>query len=376
MKVKICPLCDSEMKKSHYCDTCKSFIWRPEILDVHYNAQQRGMGEEDCAYGAEHDQRDHKEKNYGSLSDVLRKTGRTQKTSTSHEEVYGESIQKAARKQRKSRASGSDGERGKRKAGGCLGKIILVIIILNAVLGSIGSNVFNYFTGSDFRYQIQNILDELGIAEDVPVWDHASGDSEEVMAPEIIDEGLQDDGDEPVYSENYELSYFPLTTDAWEEKLSAWANTEYGQPIQKVVDNMEQEYTYLDADDNEVTVPAIVNHYSLGTDQDYIIVYSGRDEDTVFAIDASFREDESTGSYEDHARSYFVMAAMTLDPDNGYDSTDWENELDNLYDQAIDDFDEQQGEGSGSAAIDSMVMSAFRYADGEIWLTFDAIDFQ
>lgn len=376
MKVKICPLCDSEMKKSHYCDTCKSFIWRPEILDVHYNAQQRGMGEEDCAYGAEHDQRDHKEKNYGSLSDVLRKTGRTQKTSTSHEEVYGESIQKAARKQRKSRASGSDGERGKCKAGGCLGKIILVIIILNAVLGSIGSNVFNYFTGSDFRYQIQNILDELGIAEDVPVWDHASGDSEEVMAPEIIDEGLQDDGDEPVYSENYELSYFPLTTDAWEEKLSAWANTEYGQPIQKVVDNMEQEYTYLDADDNEVTVPAIVNHYSLGTDQDYIIVYSGRDEDTVFAIDASFREDESTGSYEDHARSYFVMAAMTLDPDNGYDSTDWENELDNLYDQAIDDFDEQQGEGSGSAAIDSMVMSAFRYADGEIWLTFDAIDFQ
>ncbi|MFR6156087.1 MAG: hypothetical protein ACLUI7_02215 [Coprococcus sp.] len=30
MKVKICPLCDSETKKAHYCDTCHSFIWRPE----------------------------------------------------------------------------------------------------------------------------------------------------------------------------------------------------------------------------------------------------------------------------------------------------------------------------------------------------------
>lgn len=373
MKVKICPLCDSEMKKSHYCDTCKSFIWRPEILDVHYNAQQRGLGEEDCAYGAEHDKKDHKERNY---SDVLRRTGRTQKASTSHEEVYGESIQKAKEKQRKAGTFGSDGENGKRKAGGCLGKLILVIIILNAVVGTLGSNVFNYFTGDDFRYQIRNILDELGISEDISIWDDMSGSSDEITATENIDEGLMADGDEPIYSENYELSYFPLTTDEWEEQLSAWANTEYGQPIQKDIEGMEHEYTYLDADDNEVTVPATINYYSLGDDQDYIIVYSGREDDRVFAVDASFRQEDNTGSYEDHARSYFVMAASALDPDSGYDSADWENELDDLYDQAADNFDEQQGEGSGSAAIDSMVMSAFKYADGEIWLTFDAIDFQ
>ena len=61
------PLCDSEMKKAHYCDTCHSFIWRPEILDVHYNAQQRGMGEEDCAYGVSHDQKDHRNDIYGSF---------------------------------------------------------------------------------------------------------------------------------------------------------------------------------------------------------------------------------------------------------------------------------------------------------------------
>lgn len=72
MKVKICPLCDSEMKKAHYCDTCHSFIWRPEILDVHYNAQQRGMGEEDCAYGVSHDQKDHRNDIYGRFSDALK----------------------------------------------------------------------------------------------------------------------------------------------------------------------------------------------------------------------------------------------------------------------------------------------------------------
>ena len=97
MKVKICPLCDSEVKKAHYCDTCHSFIWRPEILDVHYNAQQRGMGEEDCAYGVSHDQKDHRNDIYGRFSDALKKEDKKQKNrkkATSHEEVYGSSIQK------------------------------------------------------------------------------------------------------------------------------------------------------------------------------------------------------------------------------------------------------------------------------------------
>lgn len=372
MKVRICPLCDSEMKKAHYCDVCHSFIWRPDILDVHYNAQQRGLGEEDCAYGAEHDKKDHKEKNYGNFSEVLRKTGRNQKTSTSHEEVYGESIQKAARKQRKSGISGADGEKSRRKAGGCLGKIILAIIILNAVIGSIGSNIFNYFTGDDFRYQIENIMDELGMDAEIPILKNA----DESASFERVDEEVLTDEAEPVDSDDYELSYFSLTTDAWEEKLSAWTNTEYGQPIQKDIEDMEHEYTYLDANGNEITVPAAINYYSLGTDQDYIIVYSGRENDIIFAVDASFRREGNTGSYEERARSYFVMAAMTLNPNIGYDSTDWENELDDLYDQAADNFDEQQGEGFGSTAIDNMVMSASKYADGEIWLTFDAIDFQ
>lgn len=82
MKVRICPLCDSEMKKAHYCDACKSFIWRPEILDVHYNAEKRGLGEKDCAYGAEHDRSDHSEESYRKFSDTLKnKTARKRRRS-------------------------------------------------------------------------------------------------------------------------------------------------------------------------------------------------------------------------------------------------------------------------------------------------------
>lgn len=55
MIVRICPMCDCEMKKSHYCDTCHTWIWKPQILDVHFNSSTRGKGEVDCSYGDEHD---------------------------------------------------------------------------------------------------------------------------------------------------------------------------------------------------------------------------------------------------------------------------------------------------------------------------------
>ncbi len=59
MIVRLCPFCDSEMKKAHYCDACGSFVWKPQKMDIHYNAETRGLGETDCAYGEVHDARDH-----------------------------------------------------------------------------------------------------------------------------------------------------------------------------------------------------------------------------------------------------------------------------------------------------------------------------
>ena len=59
MIVKLCPLCDSEMKKAHYCDVCHSFVWKPQVMDIHYNTETRGKGEIDCSYGDAHDHYDH-----------------------------------------------------------------------------------------------------------------------------------------------------------------------------------------------------------------------------------------------------------------------------------------------------------------------------
>lgn len=68
MKIRMCPLCDSEMKRTHHCDVCNSFIWNPIYMDVHYNTEIRGMGEADCAYGSEHDGRHHR--NYDESQSV------------------------------------------------------------------------------------------------------------------------------------------------------------------------------------------------------------------------------------------------------------------------------------------------------------------
>ena len=65
MLIRMCPLCDHEMKKRHYCETCGSFIWKPELLDVHLNEESRGYGEENCAYPVSSDhihQGDHKKR--------------------------------------------------------------------------------------------------------------------------------------------------------------------------------------------------------------------------------------------------------------------------------------------------------------------------
>ena len=69
---------------------------------------------------------------------------------------------KAGRSYRTDR-SGTDMEAKRRKAGGCLGKVVLAIIILNALLGVAGSHLIHYFTNGDFQYVIEDLMDELGV---------------------------------------------------------------------------------------------------------------------------------------------------------------------------------------------------------------------
>lgn len=361
MKVKLCPLCDSEMKKAHYCDVCKSFIWRPEILDIHYNAQERGMGEEDCAYGAEHDVKDHGADWHKKFSDVLKKNGEKthdQRASSSHEEVYGTDAHNHQQKHDKWKVSGMDAEKNKRKAGGCLGKIVLAVIILNAIVSSVGSDIIHFFTESAGEKKIENVLDEFGIEDMMSILDDQSETDEELLA-----------GTENIYSDADGISYFPVTKEELEEMLSAWTSTEYGSPIRKTSEDIEQECVYEEADGNEYTVPTRLSQYSMGKDQEFLMVYTGNEVDNILAIDASFRNLE-------HAYSFFSAISMTLDPDSDYDDSDWSDVLDDLLDQSADDFDEQQGSGHGSENIDNMTISLSKYADGELWLMFDAANDQ
>lgn len=52
MKVRLCPYCDSEMKKAHWCDVCHSFVWNAEKMDIHLNTQTPGAKEAQGFYEA------------------------------------------------------------------------------------------------------------------------------------------------------------------------------------------------------------------------------------------------------------------------------------------------------------------------------------
>ena len=363
MKVKICPLCDSEMKKAHYCDTCKSFVWRPEILDVHYNAQQRGLGEEDCAYGETHDTKDHGGDIYGRFSDAMKKTDKTRKTdkkarnqskSSSHEEVYGKSEQKPARSSYRTGTSGRNPERSKRKAGGCLGKIILAIIILNAAAGSIGSNLWHYFTGGHFQYMIQDVIDNLGFGDDISIVPDTSED-DDYGYRELSDEEL---AEYPDGCNGY--AHFEMADEEMGALIEAWTRTEYGRDISGEDSPTEDNYIYIY--DGEITsYLQKTTYYNVdGEYNDYVIVYSDSVTGRIHSVTASMDDEE-------RIQSFFNMAVQALDP-----KADWsEKELK----QQWENFIEQIDNGNGGVDIDNMIINGSKYSGGELWLTIDSRDY-
>ena len=144
-----------------------------------------------------------------------------------------------------------------------------------------------------------------------------------------------------------------MTKDELEEVLSAWVNNEYGQALQKTEDNVEQEGTYVDEDGNEYSIPEIGTYYTMGENQDYLALYS-----------------------DQRAKSFGVMAALILDPERGYDPSDWEAELDELIDRVKEENVGQSEYGYVSREFDDMVVVAAKFTTGEICLTFETMDFQ
>ena len=156
MIVRICPMCDCEMKKSHYCDTCHTWIWKPQMLDVHFNSSTRGLGEPDCAYGEEHDAFHHAvqdrdrffQERFGQQHDVqsddvtsrkVRAAGRRQ----AQREQAARQREKVVQ-QRQLQAERYKEKRGKSSGNPKLGIIIFIIVIIYIIIGSMMS-VVNMF---------------------------------------------------------------------------------------------------------------------------------------------------------------------------------------------------------------------------------------
>ena len=215
---------------------------------------------------------------------------------------------------------------------------------MNAVIGSVGSSLFNFFTGDEFRCHIENVLNELGIEDDISIWESESEDADD-------------------------NSHFEMTKDELEEVLSAWVNNEYGQALQKTEDNVEQEGTYVDEDGNEYSIPEIGTYYTMGENQDYLALYSDHDTSQVKVVTAMFEDEE-------RAKSFGVMAALILDPESGYDPSDWETELDELIDQVKDENVGQSEYGYVSREFDDIVFVATKFTTGEICITLEAMDYQ
>lgn len=356
MKVKICPLCDSEMKKAHYCDTCHSFIWRPEILDVHYNAQQRGMGEEDCAYGVSHDQKDHRNDIYGRFSDALKKEDKKQKNrkkATSHEEVYGSSIQKKAGRSYGTDRSGTDMEAKRRKAGGCLGKVVLAIIILNALLGVAGSHLIHYFTNGDFQYVIEDLMDELGV-----------DDADEIIGSDTSSEEYYRELSEQEVSAYPDgcngYGHFDVTDEDMGALIEAWTRTEYGRDISGDDSSSEDNYIYT-YDGETTSYLQKTTYYNVdGEYNDYVIIYSDSATGKIHSVTASMEDTE-------RIKSFLKMVVQKLDSKADWSGKELERQCDNFL--------KQMDSGDGGVDIDNMVINGSKYSDGEIWLSIDCTDF-
>lgn len=144
MIVRICPMCDSEMNKRHYCEACRSWIWKPQMLDVHFNSSSRGRGEIDCSYGEEHDAYHHMMgsdnqyyQNEQTSQKGRKKAAGARQTSARSSAARQTSVQRTA-PQRPAMQSRSDR---RSSAKGSPGIIILIIVIIYIIAGFLSSGI-------------------------------------------------------------------------------------------------------------------------------------------------------------------------------------------------------------------------------------------
>lgn len=174
MKTRICPLCDQPMKKAHHCDSCGSFVWKPMYLDIHYKTGYDSGS--DCAY----DQNPHEYQYHddGSVTMMPSKDRGKHKKFRGVQEIELPRYNTAESSERYDTTTPKSGRSAKNR-GGCLKKIILIIVTLSIVF-SVNSIVFSVISDMDFGEAVPEI--GYGTAEEVEPMRETEYTEDEVIA--------------------------------------------------------------------------------------------------------------------------------------------------------------------------------------------------
>lgn len=318
MKIKLCPLCDSEMKKSHYCDVCHSFVWRPETVDIHYNADSRNQGEEDCAYGASHDWYGHDMQDR-NVSKEKRRT-----------EPAGNRSRKRSETQQKTRSKN------------VFAKAIVIIIGLN-ILGSLSGTIVNFFEDQTDSHRVPEYI----AAEEITVeTEPALEDGDYVEIP-VEDLKMYPDG-----CNGYQ--HFEMTGHEMVIGLHEWMGVYYGEDIEVSYDDSGNNYQFTDEDGETYTYLQKYFSFDLPTEAySYIQVDCDSVTEQIHSVEASFGASE-----QEDAIQLLAQLIELLDT-----STDNEE-----AEKVSRDFFEEQ---SGSFAMVWHGMNIYAYlddADGTVWM--------
>lgn len=137
MKVRICPLCDQPMKKAHRCDSCNSFIWKPEYVDIHYNTDT--VHGDDCSYDSQ--AHDYKYRDDGSVTMMPSRKKRKARAAensewTTDNSTTADTYKKYKKTYKMSGKTYSDGTVPERRGASGKAKLIIILVVVFSIISA------------------------------------------------------------------------------------------------------------------------------------------------------------------------------------------------------------------------------------------------
>lgn len=352
MLVKLCPLCDSEMKKAHYCDACHSFVWKPIEMDIHYNTNVRGLGEIDCSYSEDHDSHKKDKKKKTRSAGTGKAAGQTERRMPEAKPYSMPEKDKSVNRKNKT----------KKRSNPLLSIIIIIIMIISAsgsLFAKLEKRVEEHFDGDSPFSIIEDILED----DDKPVPDiqfKDEGDYDPEPPDDQVGEGeyyTMDNGELEEYPDGCNtVDHFDLTYEEAEEAVDAWLGDRYAMTADDI-DALKEEYEsneYSITDDDKLVFLNTDLYYQFNELDDsmgdfpYIDINSDSATRQIHYIASSDLSEEDT-------KSFFISIYSALCPEKT------EDEIEKVFKEVS----EGPGEEEYSSYIDDGIETSLtRYDDG------------